>query len=94
MTRKELADFIRDHKDGNKLHYSYDDVSVIAQHTRQILYQHLHITEQHMFECCEKAMAYDEYIELCRPIAKADTEAWLREWNKPPSKGRTRRRFR
>lgn len=94
MQRKELADFIRDHKDGNTLHYSYDDVSVIAQHTRKILYEHLHITEQHIFECCEKALSYDEYIELCRPIAKTDTEAWLKEWNKPPAKGRTRRRFR
>lgn len=47
MTRKELADFIREHKNGTSLHYSYDDVSVIAQHTRQALYQHLHITEQH-----------------------------------------------
>jgi hypothetical protein len=94
MTRKELADFIREHKDGMTFHYSYDDVSVIAQHTRGILYQHLHITEQHMFECCEKATTYDQYIELCRPIAKSDTEAWLKEWNKPPPKGRTRRRFR
>ena len=23
-----------------------------------------------MFECCDKAVSYDEYIELCRPIAK------------------------
>lgn len=45
MTRKDLADYIREHKDGNSLHYSYDDVSVIAQHTRKILYEHLHITE-------------------------------------------------
>lgn len=93
MTKKELADYIREHKGGMTLHYSYDDVSVIAQHTRKILYQHLHITDQHMLDCCERAITYDEYIELCRPIAKTDTENWLREWNKPPGKGRTRRRF-
>jgi hypothetical protein len=94
MTRKDLADYIRDHKDGNSLHYSYDDQSVLAQHTRTVLHEHLHITEEHIIECCMKASTYEEFIELCRPIAKADTEGWLREWNKPPPKGRTRRRFR
>jgi hypothetical protein len=93
MTRKQLADFIRENKDGRALPYSYDDVSVILQHIRQVLDKHIHITEVHVFECCEKAKTYDEFVELCRPIAKTDTEAWLREWNKPTAKGRTRRRF-
>jgi hypothetical protein len=94
MSRKELSDFIRGYKDGKSLHYSYDDASVILQHTRKTLYQHLHISGEHIFKCCEKASGYDEFIELCRPIAKTDTEAWLRERNKPTGKGRTRRRFR
>lgn len=94
MTLKELADYIREHKDGTTFHYSYQDVSVIMQHTRKVLYEHLHITDDHVFECCDAASTYDEFIEKCRPLAKVDTEVWLREWKKPPSKGRTRRRFR
>lgn len=83
MTRAELAKYIREHKDGKSLQYSYDDRSVILQDTRTVLYEHLHITEQHVFDCCEKASTYEQVIELRRPIAKTDTEAWLKEWNKP-----------
>src|SRR5688500_15008344 len=68
-----------------------DDFTV-SYHTRTVLKEHMHITEQHIFECCQHASDYDQYIELCKPFAKSDTEAWHREWNKPPGKGRTQRR--
>lgn len=88
MTRKELADFIRANTDGDRLDYVFNDVSVIVQHTMQVFYEHLHITNEHVLECCEKAGTYIQFIELCRPMAKADTEAWRRERNKPPPKKR------
>jgi hypothetical protein len=94
MSLEELANYIREHKDGTAFFYSTWDESVILQHVRRILFEHVHITDEHVFECCEAARNYDDFIERCRPIAKADTEAWLLEWNKPPTKGRTRRRFR
>jgi len=92
MKIKDLADHIVKHF--GKVPYHYGDDFTVSYHTRTVLKEHMHITEQHILECCEKASSYDEYIELCRPIAKTDTEAWLREWNTPPGKGRTRRRFR
>jgi hypothetical protein len=92
MTVNELVDYIKEHKNGN-IPYPYGDEFIIAHHTRSVLYQHLHITNEHILECCAKASNYDEFIELCRPLAKTDTEAFLRERNKPAPKGRTRRRF-
>ena len=96
MHVRELADYIRKNKQGLNypgVHPS-DDEGVVVQYTRHEMCGEVHITDKHIFECCAKASSYEEHIELCRPIAKADTEAWKREWNKPPPKGRTRRRFR
>jgi hypothetical protein len=73
--------------------YHYGDDFTVSYHTRTVLKEGVHITEQPILECCEKASDYNQYIELCRLLAKVDTEAWKREWNKPPGKGRTRRRF-
>jgi len=92
MTIKDLAHHIVKHF--GKVPYHYGDDFTVSYHTRSVLNEHMHITEQHILECCERASGYEEYIELCRPLAKTDTEAWQREWNKPPVKGRTRRRFR
>ena len=92
MTIKDLADHIVKHF--GKTPYHYGDDFTVSFHTRTVLKDHIHITQAHISECCGKASSYDEYIELCRPIAKTDTEEWLREWNKRPGKGRTRRRFR
>ncbi|HEY0656009.1 MAG TPA: hypothetical protein VGD65_22895 [Chryseosolibacter sp.] len=94
MTEKELADYIRENKGGKSFYYSTRDNSVILQHIRTVLYAHVHITDEHVFESCHTAKSYEEFVELCRPLARADTEVWLREWKKPPPKGRTRRRFR
>ena len=91
MTIKDLADHIVTHF--GKVPYHYGDDFTVSYHTRTVLKEHMHITEQHILECCEKASDYEHYIELCRLLAKTDTEAWLREWNKPPGNGRTRRRF-
>jgi hypothetical protein len=96
MDVKELADYIRKNKPGINypgVHPS-DDKSVVVQYTRHEMRGEVHITDEHIFECCAKARNYEEHIELCRPLAKTDTEAWKREWNKPPGKGRTKRRFR
>jgi hypothetical protein len=96
MTIAELAEFIRKNKSG--LDYpgvhSSNDQSVVLQHTRHEMWGDVHVTEQHVFECCAKANTFEEHIALCRPLAKTDTEAFKREWNKPPPKGRTRKRFR
>ena len=93
MTVKELADYIKEYKNGN-IPYPYGDEFIIAHRIRSVLNEHIHITNEHILACCAKASTYDEFIELCRPLAKTDTEAFLREWNKPAPKGRTRRRFR
>jgi hypothetical protein len=74
-----LADYIREHKDGQSLHYAYNDISVILQHTRRVLCDHRHITDEHVFECCEKAETYEAFISLCQPLAVEDTEAWLQQ---------------
>jgi hypothetical protein len=96
MTIAEMAEFIRKNKPGLNypgVHPS-DDKGVVLQYTRHEMCGDVHITEEHVFECCAKANSFTEHIELCKPIAKGDTETWKREWNKPPPKGRTRRRFR
>lgn len=96
MTIKELADYIRKNKPG--LNYSgvhpWQDESTVLQYTRHELYLFVHITDEHVFECCEKASSFEEHIELCRPLAIKDTEDFRREQSKPPPKGRTVRRFR
>ena len=93
MSVKEMSEYIKQYKSGN-VPYPYGDDFIVSHHVRTVLYDEMHITEGHIHECCEKATSYDEFIELCRPLAKTDTEAWYREWNKPPAKGRTRKRFR
>lgn len=92
MTVKDLANYIVKHF--GKVPYHYGDDFTVSYHTRSVFKEDMHITEQHIWECCEKAADYNQYIQLCRPLAKADSEAWRKEWNKPPGKGRTRRRFR
>lgn len=91
-----MANYIRKNKPG--LDYpgvhSSNDESVVVQYTRHEMRGDVHITNEHVLECCAKANTFEQHIELCRPIAKTDTEAWKREWNKPPPKGRTRKRFR
>jgi hypothetical protein len=93
MTIEELADYIKEYKSG-KIPYPYGNEFIVAHHVRSVLTEHIHITDGHILECCSRASTYDEFIELCRPLAKTDTEAFLREWNKAVPKGRTRRRFR
>lgn len=93
MSIKEMSDYIKQHKNG-KIAYPYGDDFIVSHHVRTVLYEHMHITEAHIHECCEKANSYGEFIAYCTPLAKTDTEAWYREWNKQPGKGRTRRRFR
>lgn len=93
MSIKEMSEYIKQYKNG-RVPYPYGDDFIVSHHVRTVLYEHMHITETHIHECCEKASSYEEFIELCRPLAKSDTEAWYREWKKPPGKGRTRRRFR
>jgi len=91
----ELATWIRKNKPGLDypgVHPSHD-TDVVLQYTRHEMLGHVHITNEHILECCAKANNFDEHIDLCRPIAKADTEAWKRAWNRPPPKGRTPRRF-
>jgi hypothetical protein len=92
MQVEELASFIKVNKVGD-FRYPYGDKSLIGHHVRSVLYQHVHITDEHISECCAKASTYEEFIELCRPLAKIDTEQYLREKNRPVPKGRTRRRF-
>lgn len=93
MSVEELAKYIREYKNG-RVPYPYGDEFIISHHTRTVLNQHIHITREHILECCSKASNYDEYIELCKPLAKVDTEAFLLQRNKRVPKGRTRRRFR
>ena len=81
MSVTELAEYIQEFKDG-KIPYPYGNEFIIAHHTRRILYQHVHITNEHIFECCSKATNYDEFIELCRPYAIADTENFQKEKQK------------
>lgn len=93
MTVKEMAAYIT-HQQNATVPYPYGDEFVVVYHVRTVLYQHIHITKEHVLQCCTKASGYEEFIELCRPLAKADTERWHQERIKPPKKGRTRRRFR
>ena len=92
MTIAELAAYIKQHKNGN-VPYPYGEEFVITHHLRTVLYQDIHITKDHVLECCAKAINYDQFVDLCRPLAKSDTEQFIREKNKPAAKGRTRRRF-
>ena len=92
MSVGELAEYIKKCKDGN-VPYPYGDEFIISHHIRAVLYQHVHITNQHILECCAKASNYAEFIELCRPLAITDTEKYLIEKTKPTPKGRTRRRL-
>lgn len=91
MKTKELADFIVRHKMGSTP-YPYGDDFIVAHHVRSVLFEHRHITTEHILECCEKAVDYDAFIELCRPLAKSDTESFLRLRNRPVARGRTRRK--
>ena len=93
MSIKELSEYIKEHKNG-RVPYPYGDDFIVSHHVRSVLREHMHITEAHLLECCQKASNYGEFIELCRPLAKTDTEAWQREWNNPPANGRTKRKFR
>jgi len=92
MTIAELADYIKQHKNGD-IPYPYGDEFIVTHHIRTVLNQHNHITNDHVLDCCAKATSYDEFVELCKPYAKSDTEKFMSEKNKPVTKGRTRRRF-
>jgi hypothetical protein len=97
MTVVELAAFIRKNKPGLNypgVHPS-DDQGVVLQYTRHEMGEFVHITDEHVFACCAKASTFEEHIQLCRPIAKIDTEKFKYETrHSPVPKGRTRRRFR
>jgi hypothetical protein len=97
MTIAELAEFIRKNKPGWNfpgVHPSRDE-GVVLQQTRHEMREFVHISDEHIFECCQKANSYDEHIELCKPIAMIDTEKFRYEMHhRPVPKGRTRRRFR
>ena len=93
MTIKELATYIEKNK-GGKVPYPYGDDFTITHHIRIVLHPNIHITNEHIKECCVKASTYDEFVELCLPLAIVDTQIFVRERDKPPPKGRTRRRFR
>ena len=69
MTIAELAGYIKEHKNGN-VPYPYGDEFIITHHIRTVLYQHIHITNDHVLECCAKATSYDAFVDLCRPLAK------------------------
>lgn len=96
MTIAELASFIRKNKPG--LNYPgvhpFEDASVVLQYTRHEMGEFVHITSEHILECCAKASSFKEHIQLCKPIAKIDTEKFRIELRRPARKGRTRRRFR
>jgi hypothetical protein len=96
MTVAEMAQFIRANKPGLNYpgYHPYGDTSVVLQYTRNEMREFVHITDEHIFECCEKANSFDEHIELCRPFAKTDTEKFKLEQSMPAPKGRTKRRFR
>jgi hypothetical protein len=95
MSIKEVAELIRKTKPG--LNYPGvhmgDDQSVVIQYTRHEMKGFVHITDQHILECCEKAVSYDEHIRLCTPLAIADTARFNEARRRPPGKGRTRQRF-
>lgn len=92
MTISELANYIKQQKNGS-IPYPYGDEFIVTHHIRTVLYQHIHITNEHVLECCTKATSYEEFVDLCRPLAKSDTERFLHEKNMPVPKGRTRRRL-
>jgi hypothetical protein len=97
MTITELANYIRKNKKG--LNYPgvhpADDDGLVLQYTRHEMGEFVHITDQHVFECCAKAYSYEEHIEYCQPLAKTDTDNFkFQTKHKPVPKGRTRRRFR
>jgi hypothetical protein len=92
MTINELAKFIEEHK-GKSLHSYYGNSFIVHSHVRQVYHQHVHITDDHILECCLKGTSYDEFIAMCEPFAIADTEKFLKAKSSPPAKGRTRRRF-
>ena len=92
MTINELATYIEKNKDG-KVPYPYGDAFTITHHIRKALHPNIYITNEHVMECCVNASTYDEFVELCRPLAVIDTQNFVRERDKPAPKGRTRRRF-
>ena len=95
MTVNELADFIRKNKSGLNypgVHPSADE-GVVLQYTRHEMQEFVHITDEHVWHCCEKARTYEEHIELCKPLAITDTEKFKLEQSKPAPRGRTKRKF-
>jgi hypothetical protein len=96
MTIKQLASWIRANKQGLDWPgvHPLEDADVVLQYTRHEIFQFVHITNEHVFECCERANTFEEHISLCRPLAEADTILFNRERDKPAPKGRTKRRFR
>jgi len=54
--------------------YPYSDDFIVSHISGPRLSEHMHVTEPYIHECCEKATNYDEFIELCRPLAKAGHE--------------------
>jgi len=96
MMIKEMAEFIRTNKPGINypgVHMSAD-TGVVLQYTRHMMGTDVHITDEHIFECCEKAESFDEHVALCKPIARIDEEQFqYHRKHAPVAKGRTRRRW-
>lgn len=56
--------------------------------------EYIYITDEHVFESCAKAKNFDEHIEICKPIAKIDTDEFrIQRLRSFTPKGRTKRRF-
>lgn len=95
MSIEEVAELIRRTKPG--LNYPGvhmgDDRSVVLQYSRHEMKEFVHITDQHILECCEKATSYEEHIMLCKPLAIEDTAKFNQARRKPPGRRRTRQRF-
>lgn len=95
MTLQDLAAYIEENKPGlssQGVHMG-GPLMIVLQYTRKEMSGDVHITDEHILECCAKANTYEEHIALCRPIAKTDTENFLyQQRHKPVPKGRTRNR--
>ncbi len=85
MTVNELANFIRANKQGLNYpgYHPVEDESVVLQYTRHEMAKFVHIPDEHVWECCTNAKTYHEHIELCKPIAKTDSEEFWFEQSKP-----------
>ena len=55
------------------------DKSIVLQYTRYEMGELVHITDEHVFECCATAGSFEEHIKLCKPLAKVDTQKFRKD---------------